>query len=105
MVERTLDEYVDSDQTEAKDDGEWEEGFCAICATNRAPHVCVKCGKRVCSEHFVHIMGLCVECAPVKNHKKNPEIPGQSENEGSNSYVTYKKIEKPITEEAKIDWV
>ena len=60
--------------------GEWKDGFCAICSVDRATHTCVKCGSTVCSEHLVSIMGLCVECAPVKNTGKTFRMSGPLNN-------------------------
>jgi len=77
-VERSLYDYDKKDgSAPEKGEGEWEDGFCSICTTARAPHICVKCKKLVCSEHFVSIMGLCVECAPVKDTGKNFKITEQ----------------------------
>lgn len=71
MVEKSLYDYDKHQQIKAQNnEGKWRDGFCAICSTDKAPHLCVKCGSMVCSEHYVSIMGLCVDCAPVKDTGK-----------------------------------
>lgn len=70
-TEKSLFEYDKHGAGPAPDGEEgWEESFCSICTTAKAPYQCVKCQSKVCSEHFVSIMGLCVECAPVKDAGK-----------------------------------
>lgn len=70
MVERTLDDYVEGKGSPGNGIGQWKIEYCGICATGKAINNCVKCGNKVCPEHFVSIMGLCVGCAPVKNAKE-----------------------------------
>ncbi len=72
MVERTLDDYVEGNGSPGNGIGQWKIEYCGICATGKAINTCVKCGNRVCPEHFVSIMGLCVGCAPVKNVRERP---------------------------------
>ena len=97
MVDKTLDEYmkeVDDSRTEA------EGQMCEICGEERATNVCIKCGKHVCARHFVNIMGLCVECAPVKvTSPADKETTGEAEN-GSKEKEAQSGEEKP-----GIEWV
>lgn len=75
MAHKSLYDYDKQEPgTTTTKGGAWREGFCTICATDKAPHTCVKCDSNVCSEHFVSIMGLCVECAPVKDRGKTFKI-------------------------------
>jgi len=77
MVEKSLYDYdKHAPPTPPGEEGEWKEGFCTICATDKAPYQCVKCGSNVCTEHFVSIMGLCLDCAPVKDRGKEFKITG-----------------------------
>jgi len=70
MAEKSLYDYDKTNPSAPKGGGEWKDGYCTICTTVKAPYLCVKCGSMVCSEHYVSIMGLCVDCAPVKDTGK-----------------------------------
>lgn len=49
--------------------------LCDICQTKIAKHVCVLCGRRVCSEHFDAKAGLCTICRKgregARTHRKS----------------------------------
>ena len=106
MVNRTLDEYmkeVENSHTNA------EGQMCEICGEERATNICIKCGKHVCSGHFVTIMGLCVECAPVKltgsapDGDANIQIPEKKAAAGTRDAKAGKG--RPSDEKSKIEWV
>ena len=63
MVGKTLEDYTENAENSVEDSN---EKMCDICGDERATKICIKCGKHVCTRHFVTIMGLCVVCAPVK---------------------------------------
>ena len=47
-------------------------GVCDICGKPDELHVCVKCGKRVCKEHYHN--GLCSDC-----YKEEKPLHGRNE--------------------------
>ena len=40
--------------------------LCQICQDKKAVHTCIACKKKVCSNHFWSIGGLCNECTTLK---------------------------------------
>jgi len=117
MAPKSLYDYDKTEPgTATSERGAWREGFCTICATDKAPHTCVKCDSHVCSEHFVSIMGLCVECAPVKDRGKSfkiaeplkkeiprneipgptKETPGPREKKSNPAKKTYEIVAEPV---------
>jgi len=37
-------------------------GMCHICGQRQAKSLCIKCGKHVCTECYIHLVGLCKKC-------------------------------------------
>ena len=39
-------------------------GKCKICGKRKAEHVCIRCGRSVCSSCYFKIIGVCKKCVP-----------------------------------------
>jgi len=46
------------------------DGMCEICGIREAKHVCIKCGRKVCSADFWTMLGICKLCLPEAEMKK-----------------------------------
>ena len=51
-------------KTDVKKHGKKPFGICQICNAKDAKAVCIKCGRSVCNECFIHLVGLCEKCVP-----------------------------------------
>lgn len=95
MAEKSLFDY-DRARTGVTpaEGGEWKDGFCTICSGDKAPYHCLKCSSTVCSEHYVTIMGLCVDCAPVKDTGKTFKMaePLTGRTETASSYTPVQQV-------------
>jgi len=66
-LEEWLSEKKDKLEIEKKKNkksGKKPKGNCEICGKKIAKHICLKCGKNVCSSCYFKIIGVCKKCIP-----------------------------------------
>ncbi|MCD6171785.1 MAG: hypothetical protein J7J36_05175 [Thermoplasmata archaeon] len=71
-MNKALEEWAKEHDVKIEKDSKEEEidGMCEICGIREAKHVCIKCGRKVCSADFWTMLGICKLCLPEAEMKK-----------------------------------